>query len=154
MKNVVILSDSHNNYHWTEEFLVVLDECDYIIHLGDGLDEINFLQSLYKDKFYYVLGNCDAISQSKHEFLKINIENVSLMLAHGHTFGVKYSLVDYAQFCLENDVAIGLFGHTHTPLIEKNGRLTLVNPGSMAYTYSYCYMTICGNKAFQRIVVC
>ena len=87
MKNIVVISDSHNNLPTDDEFWKVLDEADYIFHLGDGIMDIEKLTSIYPDKFYFVYGNCDTFSAETFEI--VEVEDVKFLLTHGHKYRVK-----------------------------------------------------------------
>lgn len=151
MKKIVVISDSHNMLHCSEEFWQVLEEADYIFHLGDGKQDIDNLKEVFKDKLYYVLGNCDSFSSKAYEIIKI--ENVSMLITHGHTFHVKHDLFDLAFKCEYLNIKYGFYGHTHNPSVDclENG-VTLINPGSISFTRSYCYIIINDDKLIHKIV--
>lgn len=151
MKTCVVLSDSHGFLPQDEEFLRVLDESDYIIHLGDGIKEINYLKEKYKQKFIYVYGNCDSFGQDA--FKIIDIEGVKVLITHGHKFSVKNDLFELAFECEYQKVQYGLYGHTHRAQIDElQNNITLINPGSIKYENSYCYFIVANKKATYKIV--
>lgn len=151
MKTCVVISDSHGLLPIDEDFWNVLDESDYIIHLGDGIREIQTLKEKYKDKFIYVYGNCDSFSQEP--FKIIDIEGVKVLITHGHKFSVKDDLFDLAFECEYQNVHYGLYGHTHRPQIDEiNKNVVLINPGSITYTRTYCYLVIANNNLTYKIV--
>ena len=148
MKTIAIMSDSHSRMPMSERFLRVLDECDYIIHLGDGLSDIDFLVKSYPSKSVYVYGNNDGGGDDK----TIVIEGVELYLTHGSRHAVKYDLQPLIDTVKKAGCRYALFGHTHVALIEEREGVTLINPGSIGYSGTYCYMTIAGKKAYSKIV--
>lgn len=150
MSNIVVISDSHNRLPLTENFLRILDEADYIFHLGDGASDIAFLKDAYRSKFHYVYGNCDGINDCDYKI--VVIEGVKFLLTHGHAFNVKSNLLNLSLFAQENDIDCVLFGHTHCPVIEDCHGLKLINPGSIGYQKNYCYMSICKSKVFAKLV--
>lgn len=143
MTNLIIMSDSHNRVRLDKNFLNILSDSDYIIHLGDGNNEKAILKGLYGDKLVSVNGNCDF---KNADYKIIQIEKVKLLLCHGHCFSVKSGLTHLTKECIAQGVDCGLYGHTHIADIKvvENG-LTLVNPGSIGYDNSYCHMIIEGN---------
>ena len=54
-----------------------------------------------------------------------------MLIAHGHTMHVKYGLLSAQYRAQEMGADILLFGHTHVPLVENDGKLILLNPGSI-----------------------
>lgn len=151
MKKIVVISDSHNMLPKNEAFWQILEEADYIFHLGDGKYDIQNLKEAYKDKLYFVYGNCDLFSSKSMEI--VQIENVKMLLTHGHNFKVKSDLFDLAFECEYQNVKYGLYGHTHKASIDvcQNG-VTLINPGSIAFTNSYCYIIINDDKLIYKLV--
>ena len=148
MKTIVVMSDSHGRLPKTERFLTVLDECDYIFHLGDGLADIDFLKKSYGGKVQYVLGNCDGGSGYKC----LEIEKVKFFLTHGHDYGVKSTALPLVLAAQEQGARYALFGHTHIPVIEDVQGITLINPGSVGMLSTYCYITVSGGKAYAKTV--
>ena len=59
MKNIIVISDTHNRLPSSERFWETLDIADYIFHLGDGLRDIEKLKEAFPDKLVYVYGNND-----------------------------------------------------------------------------------------------
>lgn len=150
MKNIIIISDTHGRLPKDINFWEALQNADYIIHLGDGLRDINTLKEAFGDKLVYVYGNCDFMS-SDHERL-IQIEDAKFFLTHGHDYKVKSGTLDLQMRGLELNADCCLYGHTHTPDIEDFGNIKLINPGSLGYTRTYCYMSVIGKKILARIV--
>ena len=150
MKNIVVISDSHNMLPRDDEFWQIMDEADYIFHLGDGIKDIETLKTIYKDKFIYVLGNCDTFGGEPFKIVKI--EDISFLLTHGHHFSVKSSLDDLAFECNYHHVQYGLYGHTHRAQVDEIDGVTLLNPGSIGYNNSYLYISVVKNKAVYKIV--
>ena len=50
MKKLVILSDTHRNLNAISSIYDILKESDYIFHLGDHYDDMDFLFDEFKDK--------------------------------------------------------------------------------------------------------
>ncbi len=150
MKNIIVLSDSHGKLPYDEAFFEVLDNVDYIIHLGDGKNEANTLKQMYPNKVFCISGNCDSMSAPNFEI--IQIENVKILITHGHYFKVKRDTTFLEMECRMQGVRFGLYGHTHIPQIDELDGLTLINPGSINYTGSYSFFTIVGDKGFAKIV--
>ena len=150
MKNIVVISDSHGMLPKDDEFWQLLDEADLIFHLGDGIKDIEKLQSVYKDKLTFVLGNCDSFNSEP--FKIVDVEEVRFLLTHGHKFGVKNDLDDLKFECEYQKAQFGLYGHTHKAQVDEWPNVTLINPGSIGYNNSYLYISVVKNKAVYKIV--
>lgn len=131
MKQLLILSDSHGCYALVQKALEAEPHAKALIFLGDGVKDVERLQSEgYTLPMYVVRGNCDFSSSYPSEGIE-TFGNASVMYCHGHRYGVKYNLDDYTQTVKENGATIGLFGHTHLPTLEQRNGITLFNPGSI-----------------------
>ncbi|MGN0771191.1 MAG: metallophosphoesterase family protein [Christensenellales bacterium] len=150
MKNIVIMSDTHNRLRPTADFFEILQECDYIFHLGDGSSDVEMLRRAFGDKVYAVKGNCDYSDLPLQ--LIIQVEQVRFLLTHGHSYRVKTDLTDLSTECSISGIDVGLYGHTHRAEISVNGNVTLINPGSLGYDRTYCYLTVIDKKVLSRIV--
>jgi predicted phosphodiesterase len=77
---------------------------------------------------------------------------VKLLLTHGHKFGVKNDLTDLAFECKYQNVQYGFYGHTHIAKVDEIEGVTLINPGSIGFGNSYCYVNIAQNNLVYKIV--
>ena len=149
MKNIIIISDPHNRLPNSEAFWDILGHVDYIFHLGDGARDIDLLKEAFGDRLYYVYGNWDC--RSCEEEKVVEIEGVKFFLTHGHKYKVKSSDLDLHIRGLELGVDCCLYGHTHRAQIDRYDDLTLINPGSIAYSQSYCFMTVKDKKILAKL---
>ena len=102
-----------------------------IIHLGDCWRDAEELHELYPHiSLEQVPGNCDFGRFEAEERL-LFFEDKRVLIAHGHTMRVKYGLLSAQYRAQEMGADILLFGHTHVPLVENDGKLILLNPGSI-----------------------
>lgn len=108
---------------------------DMVIHLGDGLKDVEDLMSLFPQiPFHYVPGNCDGFTNVPPIKL-IEVENQRILLSHGHLWSVKRDMVQaYAQANAEK-ATILLHGHTHIPKIEEEASFLVMNPGPSPASY-------------------
>ena len=150
MKNIVVLSDTHNKMRLDSKLYTVLDECDYIIHLGDGLKDARELKSAFGEKFFAIEGNCDSLYAKEFELLQV--EDVKILFTHGHCQNVKSNTKILEMVAKSNQANLVLFGHTHKPIINKVEELTIINPGSLMSANTYCYLTIIKDKILAKIV--
>lgn len=127
---LLVLSDSHKNTEYMEA-AVRQESPDAVIHLGDHFDDAVALQKKVPDAvIYMVLGNCDVFSKGKSEIL-LPIENVRILLSHGHQHGVKSGLSKLAFRAVDMGADLVLYGHTHIPDIQELQGITLMNPGQI-----------------------
>lgn len=127
---VLVLSDSHGNLKNMER-AVELTVPRSIIHLGDCWRDAEELHDLYpRIPLEQVPGNCDFGRFEATERL-LFLEDKRVLIAHGHTMNVKYGLLSAQYRAQEKGADILLFGHTHEPLVENDGALILLNPGSI-----------------------
>ena len=130
----------------------VMEENDYIVHLGDGSSDMREIVSQFPEKTYVCRGNCDG-AYGEEEFV-IEAERVSILCCHGHRYGVKSNLTRLAARAKELGCEVALYGHTHRAGAEEVDGVLCVNPGSAgSYTEpSYCYLVVHGDKVTPTIV--
>ena len=153
MKTIAVLSDTHRNRRAIDNLSRVLEECDYIIHLGDTSEDGAYIRSNYGNKTYLVNGNCDGIKLGEDE-LTLEIEGVKLFAPHGHLYGAKSGFARLAARAKELGCGVALYGHTHSAREDEVDGVTLINPGAMTrYSRnSYCYLVLNDGKAVAKIV--
>ena len=130
MIRAAVFSDTHGN---TEPMLRAALTCgaDVLIHLGDhDRDALVLAEELPDTPLYTVCGNCDLMPLAP-ETRVVQLGPVKAFLTHGHLYSVSRwqadSLVYAAQ---EQGAQIAMFGHTHSPVNDTLGGVTLINPGT------------------------
>ena len=155
MKTLLAVSDTHGNKAALDVLRPLVEENDYIVHLGDGYADYREIFSDYPKKAYLCKGNCDFYAPLPEEGV-LEIERVRIFYCHGHHYGVKGDLSRLAYRAKELDCSVALYGHTHTPLISEIGGVTLINPGSLRFALhqggSYAYVVVNGEKVTAVIV--
>ena len=155
MKKLVIISDTHGNAKGIEKLMPIIAENDYVIHLGDGAGDLRSVWEAYPDKVYVCAGNCDFFSPWQAEG-ELEIEGVKIFYCHGHKYAVKSGLGILAQEAKKRGCAVALYGHTHIAKITEIDGVTLINPGSMRFSFdeggSYCYLVVNGDKITPVLV--
>lgn len=155
---LLIVSDSHGR---VENIQTAIERQvktpDAILFLGDGARDLDRLW-VCDIPIWAVRGNCDWSSSDyadKTERL-LYLEGHTLLLTHGHEWGVKGGLGALTLHAAEEGADIVLFGHTHTPTLqtvaagERIGKTTLsrpmhlFNPGSIGYEGSFGTLTLKG----------
>ena len=130
MKRILVLSDSHSYF---DKALKIFEKekPDIVIAAGDGIGDIDDLSYVHPEATYYMVkGNCDFFERSHSEENIFEIEGKKFFLTHGHLYDVKRSLSSIKEIGKKLNVSLIVFGHTHKPYIEKDGDITLFNPGA------------------------
>lgn len=127
---ILVFSDSHGALDYMLR-AVETERPDGIFHLGDHAEDGEQLERAFPTlSSLIVRGNCDYYSKQPST-LVTSIQGVKLFLCHGHTLGVKYSMLRADLAAREEGARVLLYGHTHVPRLEEtpNG-LLMINPGS------------------------
>lgn len=129
MKRIAVFSDTHNMFSRLPLALERIGKVDMLFHLGDyAIDGERISAELGDVPFFAVRGNNDVSSEWPR--LRIErVEDVWIMLVHGDAYHNLYHLINTAR---ENRCAAVLFGHTHVPLLQADGELLVINPGSLS----------------------
>ncbi len=130
-----VMSDSHDNVTMVQKAVALFKDagCDIVLHAGDvvapfAARELAGLGCPVKAVF----GNCDGEKQGLEMALEKvgEIKDAPLILNHG---GRQILLVHYhfsvATYASSGDYDVVIFGHTHKPASQKEGRTLLINPG-------------------------
>ena len=144
---LLIFSDSHGR---VENMSLAIERqvksSDAILFLGDGARDLDRL-FLVDTPLWAVRGNCDWSSSDladKTERL-LYFEGYTILLCHGHEWGVKGGLGALIAHAADVGADIVLFGHTHKPTLqviaagEQIGKtklsrpMYLFNPGSIGF---------------------
>ena len=138
---LLIFSDSHGNLanmvHAAEQ-----EAPDLLLHLGDGWYDAQRLHAQFPElPLYQVPGNCDYQPTEPAERL-LTLAGKRILLCHGHTYGVKQSLLQAGFAAEAQQLDLFLFGHTHKPLIDRRGSAFFLNPGSIGYGGRPSYGTV------------
>lgn len=129
MKRVAVVADSHNMFSRLPIAVEKLGRVDMLFHLGDyAIDAERISEELGGVPYFCVKGNNDTGSVYPERRIEL-VDDAWIMLVHGDRFHNLYQLINTAR---ENRCGAVLFGHTHVPLLQANGELLIVNPGSLS----------------------
>lgn len=150
---IYILSDSHNSFDFSN-FLNIAQNADMVLHIGDGLRDIEDLKSVLNCDFFYVSGNCDLSNIYEQV---VEVENHKIFMTHGHNYDVKYTLSRLKQKAKQVGADIVLYGHTHIPDITYQDNIWFINPGSLTRPRedkkpTYCILTLSGGKVYPQLM--
>ena len=153
-KTILVFSDSHGNASLMKQALEANPTAD-IIHLGDGLDDLTFL-NLEGRRVYSVWGNFEGWAypapKGDDTYEKVvEISGTRILIMHGHTRSVKSTMYAATLAAIEANADLLLYGHTHIPTEEylPSGSsvggtvlkkpLRIMNPGTVGKGYSLSY---------------
>jgi hypothetical protein len=146
---LLVISDTHRSLANVYKVINdIYDMIDGIIHLGDVADDVALIKHRFPDlPVYNVLGNCDWGDTSAKEEAVLNIEGKRIFITHGHNYGVNSGIYRLSLRGREVKADCCLYGHTHVPLVEYDGDMVIMNPGSLSQPrggsrYSYGMLII------------
>jgi len=130
-----VMSDSHDNVTQIRKAVGVFKDagCDLVLHAGDVVAPFAARElAALGCPVNAVFGNCDGEKQGLEAALeKIGrIKEAPLILHYG---GRQLLLVHYhfsvATYAASGKYDVIIFGHTHKPVNQKEGKTLLLNPG-------------------------
>lgn len=127
---VGVFSDSHGDTVALKTALKKAGVLDAACFLGDYAEDARAIQD-EGIPVCVVRGNNDFYSNAVDETV-IELGGARIFCTHGHRYGVYYGTDRLYYRALEQEANIALFGHTHRPLLDNNGGLLILNPGSVA----------------------
>ena len=148
---ILVVSDTHkknDNYFKLVERL----HPDMVIHCGDAEGSEYALTECAGCPVQIVLGNNDFFSYLPRE-AELTLEGFKIWVTHGHNYYVSLGNEMLKREALARGVDIVLYGHTHRPVVDKEGGVIAVNPGSLSYPRqeghkpSYIIMELKAGKA-------
>lgn len=130
---ILVFSDTHTYLENARKVLRHIGErMDMVLHLGDHDTDAMELQKEFPTlPFHYVKGNNDyGWDTPTHKIVRMG--GKTLLLTHGHKQRVYWNTDSISYWAEEMGADIVLFGHTHMPVWADNGRVMLMNPGSIS----------------------
>ena len=151
---VLIVSDTHGRDENLEEAVLREAPFDYLIHCGDVEGREIFIEALAECPCIIVAGNNDFFTDLSHEE-EITLEGHKMLVTHVHYYFVSRNHDRLVEKAREDNCQIAMYGHTHTPVIEEEDGILVINPGSLTYPRqrgrrpSYAVMELEQGKAPQ-----
>jgi len=130
---ILITSDVHGDLN--SLIAVINKHKDINIHLNAG--DMS-LSKEYYDKYALVSvkGNNDFGIDLPY-YRVLDIENIRILLTHGHHENVKLSLQKLKLLAKTHQVQLCIFGHTHQRYHLQEEGIIYVNPGALGGQHSY-----------------
>lgn len=134
--DILVFSDSHRSLSGMYA-AIGRHQPQQVIHLGDLMSDAEEVAGHYpKLPFCLVPGNCDGWTVSVPVKKQILLGGKSILLSHGHRWGVKTTYDAAIADARAVGADILLFGHTHQPLCQQlEDGLWMMNPGSARSSY-------------------
>lgn len=133
---ILVFSDSHRSL---SGMYAAIDrhQPQQVIHLGDMISDAEEVAGHYpKLPFCMVPGNCDGWMISVPVKKQITLAGKSILLSHGHRWGVKSGYDAAITDARAVGADILLFGHTHRAVCEQlEDGLWMMNPGASRSSY-------------------
>ncbi|RQW87782.1 MAG: YfcE family phosphodiesterase [Geobacter sp.] len=151
---IAVLSDTHGNYPLAIKMLDRISGLDCIIHLGDIVHDADIIECALDIPVIKLAGNCDSAPKAARELL-LNISDMTIFLSHGDLYRVKNGIERICKKAASAAADILLYGHTHVPAIQKNGKILLVNPGTLkenAVQQSLVVLTLLNREVSAKII--
>ncbi len=128
---VLIVSDTHRK---NENYFKVVEmhKPDMVIHCGDAEGSEYALSEAAGCPVSMVLGNNDFFSDLPRE-VELNIGRYKVWVTHGHNYYVYMGNENLKREARIRGMDIVFYGHTHKPVIDMDGGVIAVNPGSLSY---------------------
>ena len=127
---IIVVSDTHGHNEPFLEAAISIEKPDLLIHLGDYVNDAKKIAKVLDLEFLTVKGNGDYAARNFNEDELVEINGKKLFFTHGHRHHVSYNRDALLKKGMELGADIILYGHTHIPLIEKEGNVLIMNPGS------------------------
>ena len=128
---ILIVSDTHRSHEELAQALK-LEKPDRLIHLGDGEGCEEEIARMAGCPLNIIAGNNDFFTMLEQEE-EIMLGKYRVLLTHGHYYYVSTGLEAIKREALGRGCDIVMFGHIHRPLLEQDGQVLVLNPGSIAY---------------------
>lgn len=150
---ILVTSDSHRSVTRLRRILELHKEADMLVFLGDGLSDLELVQSAFGEKpIVTVRGNNDFYYRSPDE-TTFTADGKTVFCAHGHTCYVKYGRERLLSTAAEQKADIVLYGHTHEPFVGYENGVHILCPGAVcAGDYGIVDITKAGVMCFTASV--
>lgn len=124
-----VMSDTHHSDAAVMRAMLALGDVDAFLHLGDCVEDAEYLQACTEAKVYSVAGNCDFYSGIADERV-VELSGVNIFMTHGHRYSVRDDDDLVLDRALELGCKVAAYGHTHCPSLEQRRGVWIMNPGS------------------------
>ena len=129
---VLIVSDTHKKNDNFFRAVELEEPLDMVIHCGDIEGSEYAISARAGCQVEMVAGNNDFFSQLPME-REFGIGKYHIWVTHGHHYYVSVGTEVLKEEARARGADIVFFGHTHRPMLDLDGDVVVVNPGSLSY---------------------
>lgn len=129
---VLVVSDTHRK---NDAYLEIIEKggpFDMVIHCGDVEGSEYLIKEAAGCPVQMVMGNNDFFSDLPRE-IEFKLGKYKIWVTHGHNFYVYMDNQIIKEDAKGRGVDIVMYGHTHKPVIDTDGDVVALNPGSLTY---------------------
>lgn len=129
---ILIVSDTHRR---NENYIRVLERVapvDMVIHCGDIEGSEYLIAECAGCPVQMVMGNNDFFSDLPRE-KEFMVGKYKVWLTHGHNYYVSMGNETIKKEARSRGVDIVMYGHSHKPVVDREGDVIAINPGSLTY---------------------
>lgn len=132
---IAVVADTHSAPHQRSRKLLESRAPDLILHAGD-IGELSVLEGLAEiTRLIAIRGNIDEHAPELPdelclEFIRREQLVLRVLLTHIGVYGPKLQ-APVRRRATEQNVQIVVCGHSHVPLIARDGKIVIFNPGSI-----------------------
>jgi len=129
---VLVVSDTHRK---NDTYLEVLEKngpVDMVIHCGDVEGSEYLIKEAAGCPVQMVMGNNDFFSDLPRE-IEFKLGKYKIWVTHGHNYYVYMDNQIIKEDAKGRGVDIVMYGHTHKPVVDTDGDVIAINPGSLTY---------------------
>lgn len=123
-----VISDTHGSLN--PNVMKIFEGVDYIFHAGD-IGSLNIVYDLMEiAPVEAVYGNMDTWQVMEKTKEKVVIPMMGHVIGLAHGGGSPVDIIQRLEQMFKTDnVDVIVFGHTHSPLEERRGKVFFFNPG-------------------------
>ncbi|HEU4867485.1 MAG TPA: metallophosphoesterase family protein [Actinomycetota bacterium] len=159
MAKIGVISDTHlprGNRRIPEEVFSLFEGADLILHAGDFVQAEVLYELGAIAPVKGVLGNCDTPELARQVPVKESIEVEGVLIGMIHDSGDRERRRKRMTDAFPGHRVV-VFGHSHMPVVDDDGDLLLLNPGSAcdprrAKTPTVAILDITDGKPSARLV--
>lgn len=129
---VLVISDTHGIHKNLNRVLAKERPYEQILHMGDIEGDEEYIESSAGCPVTAVRGNNDYFSNLPQERM-IEIAGKRIFMTHGHYYYAAAGVEHLIREARGRDADMVMFGHTHYPMVRREGSLSVINPGSLSY---------------------
>ncbi|MCX8124599.1 MAG: YfcE family phosphodiesterase [Spirochaetes bacterium] len=127
---ILVISDSHGNIQKLKQIIEAEKTFDWLIHCGDGINDLIHVVLPKNVQVITVCGNIDrARGINGSTTIVENIKGYKFFITHGDLFGAHHDITGVWSEATRLGCDIACFGHTHRAM-NDNVTPYMFNPGA------------------------